>query len=122
MQTLMRVISDRGSKYAVSGGVCVDKDAAKAFLRELKRGKKFAKATHNSWAVVFADATILKSDDGESGAGMAIARVLEGAHARDLIVVVTRWYGGVHLGGDRFRHVSNATQMFLRHWAKSRAS
>jgi len=118
----MRVISDRGSKYAVSGGVCVDKDAAKAFLRELKRGKKFAKATHNSWAVVFADATILKSDDGESGAGMAIARVLEGAHARDLIVVVTRWYGGVHLGGDRFRHVSNATQMFLRHWAKSRAS
>jgi putative IMPACT (imprinted ancient) family translation regulator len=122
IETLDKIISDRGSKYAVSGGVCVDNDAAKAFLRKLKRGKKFAKATHNSWAVVFANGTILKNDDGESGAGLGIARVLEGEDARDLIVVVTRWYGGVHLGGDRFRHVTSATHLFLRHWAKSRPS
>jgi putative IMPACT (imprinted ancient) family translation regulator len=121
INTLDKIISDRGSKYAVSGGACASKDDAKAFLKSLKRGKKFAKATHNSWAVIFADGTVLKGDDGESGASLCIARVLEGEGAHDLIIVVTRWYGGVHLGGDRFRHVINATHTFLRHWAKSRA-
>ena len=41
------VIADRGSKYAVSGGPCHSADEARAFLVELKRNKKFAKATHN---------------------------------------------------------------------------
>jgi putative IMPACT (imprinted ancient) family translation regulator len=118
--TLDKIISDRGSKYAVSGGSVGDKADAIKFLKDLKKRKKFAKATHNSWAVILADGSVLKSDDGESGAGLGIARVLQGAGACELIVVVTRWYGGVHLGGDRFRHVSNATQIFLRHWAEHR--
>lgn len=62
--------------------------------------------------MVFQDGTILKNGDGESGAGIGIARVLEGAGCHDLIVVVTRCYGGVHLGGDRFRHIANATRFF----------
>lgn len=118
MLVLDKIISDRGSKYAVSGGPASDKSGAVGFLKKLKTRKKFAKATHNSWAVIFADGTILKNDDGESGAGIGIARVLEGADRHDLIVVVTRWYGGVHLGGDRFRHVSNATRIFLDEWAE----
>jgi len=28
-------------------------------------------------------------------------------------VVVTRWYGGKHLGGDRFRHVQGCVRAFL---------
>jgi putative IMPACT (imprinted ancient) family translation regulator len=35
----------------------------------------------------------------------------EGLH--DHIIVVTRWYGGVHLGGDRFRHVKTCVQDYL---------
>jgi len=27
--------------------------------------------------------------------------------------VVTRWYGGVHLGGDRFAHVVTCVRAFL---------
>ena len=108
--------SDRGSKYAVSGGRVSTKEEAKAFRVILKKRKKFAKATHNSWAVMLTDGTLIKNDDGESGAGMAIARVLEGAGQHNLIVVVTRWHGGVKLGGDRFRHVTTATSTFLNHW------
>ena len=48
MISLDNVITDRGSKYAVSGGPCHSADEARAFLVELKRNKKFAKATHNS--------------------------------------------------------------------------
>jgi putative IMPACT (imprinted ancient) family translation regulator len=106
------IISDRGSRYAVSGGACANADDAAAFLKALKRKKKFAKATHNTWACLTADGP-LKNDDGESGAGMVILRMLERDDVRDEIVVVTRWYGGKHLGGDRFRHVQDAVRYYL---------
>jgi len=106
------IISDRGSKYAVSGGPCESVDEAKAFIKELCRKKKFAKATHNTWAFLQEDRPV-KNDDGESGAGMIIARMLEREKLQGHIIVVTRWYGGKHLGGDRFRHVQNAVRHYL---------
>ncbi|WP_415921853.1 YigZ family protein [Tateyamaria sp. SN6-1] len=106
------VVSDRGSKYAVSGGSAVSKDAALALIKDLKRSKKFAKATHNTWAVLL-DTGPVKNDDGESGAGMVIVRMLERAELRNHVVIVTRWYGGKHLGGDRFRHVQTCVETYL---------
>lgn len=32
---------------------------------------------------------------------------------RDHILVVTRWFGGKHLGSDRFRHVKEAVRLCL---------
>lgn len=110
--TLDAVISDRGSKYAVSGGPCAGAAAARAFVAELKRHKKFARATHNSWAFV-QDGQPVRHDDGEAGAGMVIARMLERAGLEGHVVVVTRWYGGKPLGGDRFRHVQEAVRLYL---------
>ena len=112
MLQLLNVVSDRGSKYAVSGGAVSDRAAVDAFLTELKRDKKFARATHNSWGVLLPDGTPLKGDDGEAGAGNVILRMLERDAVTGHVVVVTRWYGGKHLGGDRFRHV----QTCVRHW------
>ena len=107
------VLSDRGSKYAVSGGIVRNRDGVDQFLKTLKKNKKFAKATHNTWAVVFADGTPLKGDDGESGAGMVILNMLEHDGIKDHIIVVTRWYGGVKLGGDRFRRVKDSVSAYL---------
>jgi putative IMPACT (imprinted ancient) family translation regulator len=112
MLTLDNIISDRGSKYAVSGAPCATEDEAKALIRELCRKKKFAKATHNTWGLL-TEAGPIKNDDGESGAGMVILRMLEREELRDHLVVVTRWYGGKHLGGDRFRHVQDAVRLYL---------
>lgn len=112
MLTLDNIISDRGSKYAVSGAPCSSEDEAKALIRELCRKKKFAKATHNTWGLL-TEAGPVKNDDGESGAGMVILRMLEREELRDHLVVVTRWYGGKHLGGDRFRHVQDAVRLYL---------
>ena len=53
------------------------------------------------------------NDDGESGAGMVILRMLERASVTGQIVVVTRWYGGKHLGGDRFRHVQDCVRTYI---------
>lgn len=112
MQILENILNDRGSRYAVSGGPCTSQDEAKAFLKELKRNKKFARATHNSWACLGMDGP-MRNDDGEKGAGATILRMLERADLHGEIVVVTRWYGGKHLGGDRFRHVQDAVRMYL---------
>lgn len=113
MKILENIISDRGSKYAVSGGPCASEAEAKAFIKQLCRKKKFAKATHNTWALITDDGQV-KNDDGESGAGMVILRMLEREGVKNHIIVVSRWYGGKHLGGDRFRHVQDAVRMYLR--------
>lgn len=113
MLQIAHVLSDRGSKYAVSGGPVHGRKDVDAFLKALKRDKKFAKATHNTWAVQLADGTPLKGDDGESGAGMVILRMLEREELCDHVVVVTRWYGGVKLGGDRFRRVQDCVRAYL---------
>lgn len=42
MRVLDNIISDRGSRYTVSGGPCASEEQAKAFLKELCRKKKFA--------------------------------------------------------------------------------
>lgn len=107
------VVRDRGSRYAVSGGPVAGRDGIAAFLADLKRVKKYAKATHNIWAVVLSDGGTVKGDDGEAGAGAVILRMLERAGLVDHVVVVTRWYGGVHLGGDRFAHVVTCVRAYL---------
>lgn len=116
MLQLLNVVSDRGSRYAVSGGAVTGRAGVDAFLKRLKSAKKFAKATHNTWAVVLSDEGPVKNDDGETGAGAVILRMLEREGLTDTLVVVTRWYGGVHLGGDRFAHVVTSTRAFLDAW------
>ncbi|MEM8728873.1 MAG: YigZ family protein [Pseudomonadota bacterium] len=112
MLILENILSDRGSKYAVSGGPCQSEADARAMVAELKKIRKFAKATHHSWGLLTAAGPV-KNDDGESGAGRVILRMLDRAELRDHVVIVTRWYGGKHLGGDRFRHVQTATRAYL---------
>ena len=113
LRTIDHVLTDRGSKYAVSGGVARSKSEAVKLVETLKRKKKFAKATHNTWAVIFSDGSQIKHDDGESGAGMVILRILEREQLFDTCIIVTRWYGGVHLGGHRFRHVGTCVKEWI---------
>ncbi|MEL6586418.1 MAG: YigZ family protein [Pseudomonadota bacterium] len=112
MRSLHLDINDRGSTYAVTGAPATGSADAKAIVKILCRQKKFAKATHHSWAIWNPQAP-LKTDDGEAGAGMVILRMLERAGLRDHVVIVTRWYGGKPLGGDRFRHVQTAVRTYL---------
>lgn len=113
MLQIENVVNDRGSRYAISGGAVHSPDEVTAFLKQLKRTKRYAKATHNTWAVLYSDGTQVKNDDGESGAGMVILRMLERENLTDHVIVVTRWYGGKHLGGDRFRHVQTCVKTYL---------
>ena len=112
LTTFDNIITDRGSKYAVSGAPTKSKAEALAHMKPLCQTKKFAKATHNTWAVILDDGP-LKNDDGEAGAGMVIVRMLEREGLKNHMVIVTRWFGGKHLGGDRFRRVADAVRYYL---------
>ena len=112
MRIIENALRDRGSKYAVAGGSVSSAEEARDFVKTLCRNKKFAKATHNTWAVQLPDGP-LKNDDGEAGAGMVILRMLEREGLEGHIIVVTRWFGGVKLGGDRFRRVQDAVRVYL---------
>lgn len=52
-------------------------------------------------------------DDGEHAAGGRLLHLLQIVDAQNVMVVVTRWYGGVHLGPARFTHINNAARMLL---------
>jgi putative IMPACT (imprinted ancient) family translation regulator len=108
-----KIIEDRGSRYSVSMGHVQGREDIKMFLKRLKTNKKYAKATHNSWATRISNGGAIfetKSDDGETGAGMVILRIMQKEEVNDCVICVTRWFGGVKLMGDRFKHVQDATK------------
>lgn len=108
------VLTDRGSRYAVTGAKVTSRAEVDLVLAELKSDRAYAKATHNTWAALMPTGG-LKADDGESGAGMVILRMMEREDLKDHVVIVTRWYGGKKLGGDRFRRVQDAVRAYLDH-------
>lgn len=112
------VIEDRGSKYSVSIGKVTGRDDIKSFLKTLNSKKAYQKADHNSWAARLRHEGSIyetKNDDGETGAGMVILRLMQAADVSDCIVCVTRWFGGIKLMGDRFKHIQDATRYALEH-------
>ncbi|VDC06154.1 unnamed protein product [Peniophora sp. CBMAI 1063] len=52
-------------------------------------------------------------DDGETAAGDRLARLLELVEAENVLVVVTRYFGGVKLGPSRFKYISQAARNAL---------
>lgn len=72
-------------------------------------------ASHNVWAYRIRPAESSTStyvresshDDGESGAGDLLLRVMRDTNTVDTLVVMTRWYGGIMLGPDRWRLMRN---------------
>lgn len=55
-----------------------------------------------------------RDDDGETGAGDTMLYLLQRANVMNVCVVVTRWFGGVKLGPDRFRIISDVAKWLLQ--------
>ena len=56
-------------------------------------------------------------DGGEKGSGERLSRLLEALHCDNVVVVVSRWYGGVKLGSDRWRMISTVAKEAIRRGA-----
>ncbi|KAL2162168.1 hypothetical protein VTH06DRAFT_7081 [Thermothelomyces fergusii] len=79
-------------------------------------------AAHNAWAYrirpppeASSDARVREDsfDDGETGCGDLMLRVMREAGAVDTLVVLTRWFGGTLLGPDRWRLMRNCVSAAL---------
>jgi len=112
------IITDRKSKYSVVGQYITCEQEAKDFVKELKKDPFFRKADHNSYAYRLQTEEWLvlesKNDDGETGAGMCILRELQRENALNMILVVTRYFGGIHLHTDRFKNVIDVCKLFIK--------
>ncbi|HEY0230631.1 MAG TPA: YigZ family protein [Dokdonella sp.] len=83
------------SRFLAQAGSVDEVDAALAFVARVSSRE----ATHNCWAYKIG-ASYRFNDDGEPGgsAGRPILAAIEGQGLDHVVVVVTRWFGGVKLG------------------------
>ncbi|AMD20104.1 HCL047Cp [Eremothecium sinecaudum] len=54
------------------------------------------------------------ADCGEAGAGSVLLRALERSQIVNVLLIVTRWYGGTPLGPKRFRNISSVAVESLK--------
>lgn len=102
----------RKSRFIAQAAPVDSPEQALAWLREIADPQ----ATHNCWAYRIG-AAYRSSDDGEPGgsAGRPILAAIEGQGVDQVMVVVTRWYGGTNLGvGGLVRAYGGAAAECLR--------
>ncbi|GAA5887274.1 hypothetical protein JCM3774_000618, partial [Rhodotorula dairenensis] len=100
-------IVDRQSVFVGHTARIESLEEVEAVMDALLSNSKIARATHNISAYQFTTASGTRhadnDDDGETAAGSRLAHLLTLLDVPNVMVVVTRWYGGVHLGPDRFK-------------------
>ncbi|KAJ6185486.1 hypothetical protein N7519_006787 [Penicillium mononematosum] len=114
---LSDVVSEKKSVFVgrVARVTCLAQ--AQAFLDHLTAtDRKVAAATHNisAWRIrqkkVDGEGeTVVQDydDDGETAAGGRLLHVMQLMDVWNVVVVVTRWYGGIQLGPARFRLIND---------------
>ncbi|KAK6498809.1 eIF2 kinase Gcn2p negative regulator [Arthrobotrys musiformis] len=93
-------------------------ETAKQHIAELiSTDRNIARATHNITAfrirtpegIIYQD----NDDDGETAAGSRLGHLLDLIDVWNVLVVVSRWYGGIKLGPDRFRIINQVAREAL---------
>ncbi|WWC87136.1 uncharacterized protein L201_002022 [Kwoniella dendrophila CBS 6074] len=113
-------IIDRRSTFIGHSVRVTDEKEIPLLIHELLNDKKIAKAAHPA---IFAYRLVKNvggpagkiyntdyDDDGETAAGSRLKHLLEILELENVLVVVTRWFGGIQLGPDRFKHINQAAR------------
>ncbi|XP_060099882.1 protein IMPACT [Heteronotia binoei] len=111
-------ITDRRSTFQAHLAPVVTPKQVKNVLAKLCENKKIASATHNihAYRIFCADKQTFmqdSEDDGETAAGGRLLHLMQILNVRNVLVVVSRWYGGILLGPDRFKHINNCARNIL---------
>lgn len=109
-------IVEKKSRFIATAVPAESEEEALQFIESMR--KKYWDARHNCFAYVIGERNQLQrcSDDGEpqGTAGKPMLDVLLGAEVHNIVVVVTRYFGGTLLGtGGLVRAYSSATQAGL---------
>ena len=108
------VTSKKSTFVARSIAVSSPSQARAAIQKLLSIRKEIREADHNitAWRVRSDSGSIIEesNDDGETGGGRHILQILQSNDVVDMLLVVTRWYGGIMLGPDRWRIMSKVSR------------
>lgn len=112
---LSEVVTEKKSVFIARAAPVQSIDTAKRYLAHLlATNRKVAKATHNitAWRIKGENGVQFQDcdDDGETAAGGRVLHLLELMGVWNAMVVVTRWYGGIQLGPDRFRIINQTAR------------
>ncbi|KAF8773730.1 protein IMPACT-like [Argiope bruennichi] len=111
------IIQDKKSVFQGHVAKVVSVEQVKKILSKLKENRKIAIATHNilAYRISIGPDSLIQDcdDDGETRAGSILLHLLQLLDVKDVVVIVSRWYGGIHLGPDRFKDINNAARKAL---------
>jgi Uncharacterized conserved protein len=117
-----KTLVDRKSVFQAHVCAVSSEEMVKRAVNQLiESSGKIQRATHNMYAYRFVEITkdgkvLVKhdnDDDGEDAAGSRLAQLLEMRKENGVLVLVSRWYGGIHLGPKRFAHINNVARDLL---------
>ncbi len=117
--TLSDPLTEKKSIFIARCASVADASEATSFLANLlSTNKKVASATHNitAWRILNPETAVTVQDcddDGETAAGGRLLHVMQLMDVWNVVMVVTRWYGGVKLGPDRFRLINQVAREAL---------
>lgn len=101
---------EKKSRFIASVKPVATEDEALEFLEKIKQENRTAR--HNVYAYIVRDNNITRySDDGEPGGtgGVPVLEMLKKEGLTDVIVVVTRYFGGILLGTGGLVHAYSGT-------------
>ncbi len=108
-------MEERKSVFIGHAKPVASEEEARAFIDEIRH--QYADATHNVYAYLLNGGAVARySDDGEphGTSGIPTLNVLKMSGAMDLVVVVTRYFGGILLGaGGLVRAYSAAAKLAI---------
>ncbi|THV08148.1 UPF0029-domain-containing protein, partial [Dendrothele bispora CBS 962.96] len=110
-------IVDRKSSFVGRACAISDPSQVPVILAHLSADRRISRAAHpiiNAWRCKVGN--ILhqdNDDDGETAAGGRLAHLLQILDLTNVLVIVTRYFGGIHLGPDRFKHINQAARNAL---------
>mmetsp|Transcript_19905 Transcript_19905/g.24548 ORF Transcript_19905/g.24548 Transcript_19905/m.24548 type:complete len:324 (+) Transcript_19905:77-1048(+) len=120
--TAENTLIDRKSVFQAHLCVISSEEMVQRAVSKLIEGSsKIQRATHNMYAYRFTETLpdgkiLLKHDndnDGEDGAGSRLAQLIDMRKEDGVLILVSRWYGGIHLGPKRFAHITNVARELL---------
>jgi hypothetical protein len=113
--TISDVLIEMKSVFVARSAPVSSVEQAKSYVQHLlDTDKKVAKATHNitAWRIQRSDGVTYQDcdDDGEDAAGGRLLHLMQLMDLWNVMVVVTRWYGGQKLGPARFGCINSAAR------------
>ncbi|KAJ8076898.1 hypothetical protein PM082_001321 [Marasmius tenuissimus] len=116
-------IEARKSVFVAHASPLPSKEDLEAFLDHLTSLPELKRATHCMYAYRTSEALpnattsskliLGQHDGGESGAGNQLSRLLDVTQCENVVIVVSRWYGGTPLGSDRWRKIVHVAKEAL---------